>query len=69
MTFMSTSGAIQHFFAGNTNFGYAMVLASGTVLGAQVAAYASKKISNKNLRRVFGLVVFIVGIQIISKFL
>lgn len=69
MTFTSTSEAVQHYFARNTNFEHALLLASGTVLGAQVGAYASKKVSGKNLRRVFGLVIFFVGIQMISKYI
>lgn len=69
MTFTSTSEAMQHYFARNTNLEFALLLASGTVLGAQVGAYTSKKISSKNLRRIFGLVIVAVGIQMISKYI
>jgi hypothetical protein len=69
MTFTSTSEAVQHYLANHTNFEYALLLAVGTVLGAQVGAYASKKISGKNLRRIFGLVLVIVGIQMIIKYI
>ncbi|MGA2768733.1 MAG: sulfite exporter TauE/SafE family protein [Candidatus Bathyarchaeia archaeon] len=69
MTFTSTSEAIQHYFAKQTNFEYALLLALGTVLGAQVGAYLSKKTSGKNLRRIFGLVIVIVGVQMILKYI
>jgi uncharacterized membrane protein YfcA len=69
MTFTSTSEAVQHYFAKQTNFEYALLLALGTVLGAQVGAHVSKKTSGKNLRRIFGLVIIIVGIQMISKYI
>jgi uncharacterized membrane protein YfcA len=69
MSFTSTSEAAQHYFAGNTNFEYVLLLASGTVLGAQVGAYASKKISGRNLRRIFGLVILVIGIQMITKYI
>jgi hypothetical protein len=69
ITFTSTSEATQHYLAKQTNFEYALLLASGTVLGAQVGAYASKKTSGKNLRRIFGIIIVIVGIQMISKYM
>ena len=69
MTFTSTSEAVQHYFAKQTNFEYALLLALGTVIGAQVGAYASKRTSGKNLRRIFGLVIVIVGIQMILKYI
>lgn len=69
MTFTSTSEAVQHYFAKQTNFEYALLLALGTVIGAQVGAYVSKRTSGKNLRRIFGLVIVIVGIQMILKYI
>jgi hypothetical protein len=69
MTFTSTSEAVQHSFAKQINFEYALLLALGTVFGAQVGAYVSKRTSGKNLRRIFGLVIVIVGIQMISKYI
>jgi uncharacterized membrane protein YfcA len=69
MTFTSTSEAVQHYLANHTNFEYALLLALGTVIGAQVGAYVSKKTSSKNLRRIFGLVIVVVGIQMILKYI
>lgn len=69
ITFTSTSEALEHSFAKHTNFEYALLLALGTVFGAQVGANVSKKTSGKNLRRIFCLVMVIVGIQMISKYI
>ena len=69
MTFTSTSEAVQHFFANQTNFEYALLLGLGTVIGALVGAHLSKRVSGKNLRRIFGLVIIIVGIEMILKYI
>jgi uncharacterized membrane protein YfcA len=69
ITFTSTSEAVQHYFAKQINFEYVLLLALGSMLGAQVGAYASKKTSGKNLRLIFGLVLVIVGLQMISKYI
>jgi len=69
MVFTSTSEAVQHYFANQTNFEYTLLLALGTVLGALMGAYLSKRTSGKNLRRIFGLVIVIVGIQMILKYI
>jgi hypothetical protein len=69
MIFTSTSGVIKHYTLGNIYFDYALALALGTVFGAQLGAYYSKKISSKNLRRIFGIVLVIVSVRMILKFL
>jgi hypothetical protein len=69
MIITSLSGVTQHYQAGHINFESALLLALGAVLGAQMGAYVSKRISSKNLRRVFGLVLIVSGINMIIKFL
>jgi uncharacterized membrane protein YfcA len=69
MAFTSTSEAVQHYFANQTNFEFTLLLALGTVLGAQLGAYLSKRTSGKNLRRIFSLVIIIVSIQMILKYI
>jgi hypothetical protein len=69
MIFTSLSGVTQHYQAGHINFESALLLALGAIFGAQVGAYTSKRISSKNLRRVFGLVLIVSGINMIIKFL
>jgi uncharacterized membrane protein YfcA len=68
MIFTSTSGVIEHFRLDHINSEYALLLVLGTIFGAQVGAYASKRISDRNLRRVFGLVLVIVSIRMILKY-
>lgn len=68
MIFTSTSGVIEHFRLDHINFEYALLLVLGTIFGAQLGAYASKRISGRNLRRIFGLVLVIVSIRMILKY-
>jgi len=69
MIFTSISGVTQHYLANHIDFEYALLLALGTVTGAQLGAHASKKISSKNLRRIFGLVLTAVSVQMIWKYI
>jgi len=68
MIFTSISGVTQHYQAGHIDFESAMLLALGAVFGAQVGAYVSKRVSGKNLRRVFAIVVIASGINMIIKY-
>jgi uncharacterized membrane protein YfcA len=68
MIFTSLSGVAQHYALGNVNLEFALLIAVGSVLGAQLGAYASKRLSGKNLRRVFAVVLIIVSVQMIIKF-
>jgi uncharacterized protein len=69
MIVTSAAGVGQHFVLGNINFEFALLLAVGSVLGAQVGTYVSKRLSDKSLRRVFALVLLVVSIQMILKFI
>lgn len=69
MVFTSISGATTHLYLGNFQFDYALLLSVGVVFGAQIGAYVSKLVSSKNLRRIFGLVLILVGLRMILKFL
>jgi hypothetical protein len=68
MIFTSTSGVIKHFSLGNINFKFALLLVLGTIFGAQLGAYTSKRISGGNLRRVFGIVLILVSIRMITRY-
>jgi len=68
MIFTSISGVIQHLSLGNIRLGYALPIAFGTIFGAQLGAYISKRLSSKNLRRIFGIVLIVVSIQMILKY-
>jgi uncharacterized membrane protein YfcA len=69
MIITSAAGIAQHYALGNINFEYALLIAAGSVLGAQVGAYASKRLSSKNLRRIFAAILIIVSLQMIIKFI
>ena len=68
MIFTSISGVTQHYQANHINFESALLLALGAVFGAQVGAYTSRRVSGKNLRRVFAIVLIISGINMIIKY-
>ena len=68
MIFTSTCGVVEHFRLDHINFEYAFLLVLGTIFGAQLGAYASKRISGRTLCRIFGLVLIIVSIRMILKY-
>jgi len=69
MIFTSISAATTHFSLGNVRADYAMFLSVGVIFGAQLGAYLSKKISGKNLRRIFGVVLLLISIGMILKYI
>ncbi len=69
MIFTSTSGVIQHLSLGNIRFEHAFLLVLGTIFGAQLGAYTSKRISRGNLRRIFGMVLILISLRMILKYI
>jgi len=69
MVFTSISGAATHFSLGNVQIYHAVFLCIGVIFGAQLGAYFSKKISGKDLRRMFGVVLFLVSIRMILEYM
>lgn len=67
--FTSISGVTEHYLANQIDITYALLLALGTVFGAQLGAYTSKRISGKTLRRIFGILLIVVSLQMILKYL
>lgn len=68
MIFTSISGGIQHYLQNHISFEYTFLLVLGTIFGAQLGAYTSKRVSGRNLRRIFGIVLIIVSIRMILKY-
>ncbi|MBM3285393.1 MAG: sulfite exporter TauE/SafE family protein, partial [Candidatus Aminicenantes bacterium] len=68
MIFTSLSGAAKHTLARHLHWSYALLLALGTIFGAQVGAGFSKRVSGRNLRQVFGVVMLLVSVQMLLKF-
>lgn len=69
MVFTSISGVATHVYLGNVQLDYAFILSVGVIFGAQIGAYVAKRVSSKNLRRTFGLLLVIVSLRMILKFL
>jgi uncharacterized membrane protein YfcA len=69
MIFTSISGVTKYYQSNLINFPVALMLAAGTVIGAQVGAHTSKKISGRNLSLIFGIILAIAGINMILKFM
>jgi len=68
MIFTSISGVTQHYLLGNINPEFALLLALGTIFGAQLGAYTSKRLSGRNLQIIFGLMVILFGVQMLLKY-
>ena len=65
MIFTSTAAVPKYCTAGHINLEYALLLAAGSILGAQIGAYTSKRVSGKNLRRMFAVILVIVGVKML----
>lgn len=69
MIFTSLSGVCQHFALGNIDWVFALLIGVGSIIGTQVGAQLSKKISARNLQIIFSIFLFLVAIIMILKFL
>jgi uncharacterized membrane protein YfcA len=69
MIFTSFAGVAKYVQAGLIDFQVALLLAAGTVFGAQVGAYTSKKVSGKNLGLIFGVMLIVAGANMMVKFM
>ncbi|MCJ7423204.1 sulfite exporter TauE/SafE family protein [Candidatus Bathyarchaeota archaeon] len=67
MIFTSITGVTGHLQQGNVNPQFALYLGLGSVLGAQVGAYASKKLSGRNLHLVFAAMLIVASINMMLK--
>jgi len=69
MIWTSLSGVAKHALAGHVRVEFAVLLALGTVFGAPVGARVSRRISGNALRRLFGLILLAVSVQMIVRFI
>jgi uncharacterized membrane protein YfcA len=67
MIFTSLTSATNYFYQGNVSPEYAIYLGVGSILGAQVGAYSSRKLSSRNLRLVFAIMLIVASINMILK--
>jgi len=69
MIFTSIAGVLTHIQLNNVKLEYSAYLSIGVVLGAQLGARIAKRVSGKILRRIFGMVLIIISIQLFLKFI
>lgn len=69
MIFTATAGSVQYYLGGVINVIYALIIAVGTIFGAQVGASTSKKMSNRSLTLVFAAVLIAAGLKMILKYM
>jgi len=68
MIFTSLSGSLTHLWLGNVHLEYSALLAVGVVFGAQIGAQTARRVSKRGLRRVFAVVLLIVGLRMMLKY-
>lgn len=68
MIFTAISGVTEYYQANLVNFPVALLFAAGTIIGAQIGAYTSKKLSGRNLSIVFALILIVAGVNMILKY-
>jgi uncharacterized membrane protein YfcA len=69
MIWTSLAGVAKHALAHHVHVQKAALLALGTIFGAQLGASLSRRVSGTSLRRIFGLVLFAVSLQMMVRFL
>jgi len=67
MVFTSISGVANHLQRRNVNALYAVYLGIGSVIGAQVAAYTSKRLSSRSVNLVFAVMLIVASVNMILK--
>jgi len=67
MIFTSISGVTNYALQGEIVWLFAIYLGIGSIIGAQVGAYTSKKLTNRNLLIVFAAMLIIASINMILK--
>lgn len=68
MIFTSISAVTKYHQSNLINFPVALTLAAGSIIGAQVGAYTSKKISGRNLALIFGIILIVAGANMVIKY-
>lgn len=62
---ISISGTIIYAFQGHLNWELILGIASGSVVGAMIGARLMAKVSSKNLRRGYAILLVVVGLRLI----
>lgn len=69
MIFTSASGVAKHAFVHHVHWSQALLLALGTIFGAQAGASFSRRLSGAALSLIFGALLLLMSLQMILKFL
>ena len=56
-------GAYSHYQLGNVNVQLAIIIATGAVIGAVIGAHVAEALPSLYLKRIFGVVLFIIAIK------
>jgi len=67
MIFTSISGVTNHLQQGHVDPIYALYLGVGSIIGAQIGAYTSKKLSSRSLGLVFAAMLIVASINMMLK--
>ncbi|MEM2202529.1 MAG: sulfite exporter TauE/SafE family protein [Candidatus Bathyarchaeia archaeon] len=67
MIFTSISGVVSHVQQGNVNALYGVYLGVGSVVGAQVGAYTSRRLSSRSLNLLFAVMLLVASVNMILK--
>jgi uncharacterized membrane protein YfcA len=67
MIFTSIFGVANHVQLGNVNALYAVYLGVGSVMGAQVGAYTSRRLSSRGLSFVFAVMLIVASVNMMLK--
>lgn len=68
MLLTSLSGVFEHYTLGNIDFFYVVLLGVGALVGAQVGAYLSKKVSANRVQVLFAVALVVVSVQMLLKY-
>jgi len=69
MIFTSASGVAKHALVHHVHWSQALLLALGTIFGAQAGANLSRRLSGAALSLIFGALLLLMSLQMILKFL
>ncbi|WP_456421434.1 sulfite exporter TauE/SafE family protein [Thermococcus sp.] len=63
--FTSTSSALKHYYLGNVEVHWLLLLVPGLIIGAQLGAKTAEKVKAKNLKNAFAVVMVILALRMI----
>ncbi|WP_297063475.1 sulfite exporter TauE/SafE family protein [Thermococcus sp.] len=65
IVFTSTSSALKHYYLGNVDIHWLLLLVPGLIVGAQIGARLAERIKARNLKTAFAVVMLLLAIRMI----